>query len=114
MEIAKEDNAFKMIDLQIRNIHNNLMDKYKEISDSGPNNELLGDVANEYKGYRDSVLKEKEDEQEALWMLTNYIQDAAKEQHIGGYLLEELKKDQKSILKEIKEVKKLVKQMRTN
>jgi hypothetical protein len=111
MEIAKGDNALKMIDLQIRNIYNDLMYNHNHNLDSARENELLEDVAGEYKRYCESMLKEKHNEQEALWMLTNYIQDTAKEEDTSGYLLEELKKDQKSILQEIKEIKKIVKQM---
>jgi len=61
------------------------------------------------------MLKEKENEYNALWMLTNYIQDAAnatKNQSSIGYLLEELKQDQNSIIKELKQVNKEITKMK--
>ena len=115
MDIAREDNAQMLIDSNIDSIHKKLLDNYATVSKGMVKNNLLQDVAREYREHRECMLKDKEHEYEALWKLTDYIQDAAnaaKDQSSIGYLLEELKQDQKSIIKELKNVKKQITNMK--
>lgn len=111
MDIAREDNAQMLIDSDIDSIHKKLLDNYSTVSKGMVKNIFLRDVEREYRVHRDSMLKDKEHEYEALWKLTNYIQDAAKatkDQSSIDHLTEELKQDQKSIIKELKNVKKQI------
>tara|TARA_B100001063_G_C16666064_1_gene503669 strand:- start:368 stop:721 length:354 start_codon:yes stop_codon:yes gene_type:complete len=115
MDIAREDNAHRLIECNIYSIRNKLLDNYSTVSKGIVKNIFLRDVAREYRVHRDSMLKDKEHEYEALWKLTNYIQDAAKatkDQSSIDYLTEELKQDQKSIIKELKNVKKQITHMK--
>ena len=108
MEIAKGDNVLRQIETQIQDIHEGILKQRRNVSKSASKNTLLEDVADNYQEYCDTALKSKRDEEEALWRLSNYIQDTANEQNADGYLLEELKNDQDTILKELKDIKKHV------
>jgi len=107
MKIAKDDNEKIMIDTKIYNIKKMLRKNYDDIKRASGGNEHLHDVLQEYRAHHEAVSKQKEEECEALWMLTNYIQETAKEQTNSKELLRELKKDQSIIIKEIKNVQKI-------
>lgn len=112
MEIAKDDNKKIMIDTKIGNIEKMLRKNYDDIKRASGGNEHLHDVLQEYRAHHEAVSKQKEEECEALWMLTNYIQETAKEQTNSKELLRELKKDQSIIIKEIKNVQKEMSKMK--
>lgn len=106
MEIAKQDEGKKRINTELNNITKMLRKNYDNIKRASEENEHLHDVLHEYRAHHEVVRKQKEDECDALWRLTNYIQDTAKEQNNSKELLRELKKDQSTIIKEIKHVQK--------
>ena len=74
MKIAKDDNEKIMIDTKIYNIKKMLRKNYDDIKRASGGNEHLHDVLQEYRAHHEAVSKQKEEECEALWMLTNYIQ----------------------------------------
>ena len=112
MDIAKDDKAKRMIDTKIDNIEKILRKNYNDIKCASGKNEHLLDVLQEYTVHHDALRKQKEEECEALWTLTNYIQDTANEQTNSKELLRELKKDQSIIIKEIKKVEKEMSKMK--
>tara|TARA_B110000259_G_C13945676_1_gene374603 strand:- start:488 stop:826 length:339 start_codon:yes stop_codon:yes gene_type:complete len=112
MEIAEDDNEKRMIDATLGNIEKILRKNYNDIKCASGKNEHLLDVLQEYTVHHDALRKQKEEECEALWTLTNYIQDTANEQTNSKELLRELKKDQSIIIKEIKKVEKEMSKMK--
>ena len=111
MDIAIVDNVERMIDAELGNIEKMLRDTYDNMKRRSNENEQLQAVLHEYRAHHEAVRKQKEQECEALWMLTNYIQETANEQTNSKELLRELRKDQSTIIKEINKVQKELSKM---
>lgn len=105
LNLAERDQYLYNIENQIHNKRNLLITKRKYLEKTSKENKFLEGVRNDYNKYNRFIVHEKEEQLRALGILQQYIDDII----ISGKLTDEdikkSKKEQRDILKEIKDVK---------
>lgn len=84
---------------------NYILEKRRELSNKKKENEYLSDVSNEYKKEYITILKDKENQLNALNELSRHFKNLAKEYNKNRNILKKIRKDQREILNEIKKIK---------
>jgi hypothetical protein len=105
MELAKRDLTIRLLKDEIACRKKILTNKIKEIYSVKDENEFLGEVASDYLRYRDYILKQKQEQYEALQFILDYINGITKNINTSEHILRESNYQQKMILGEISRVK---------
>ena len=105
LPLAERDMRLMQIEQEIMSKKNLLVKKKKELDKKNKQNKFLDDVKQDYSKYYNYVLKEKQQQYDALNLLNEYINDLVKTEHLVDTQLRTAKHDQKDILKEIGKVK---------
>lgn len=100
MNTASRDIYINNLNKIIQDRKNLLLENYKEINKNINKNDILTDVAEEYKMYFLNYLKECE----ALSKLSDYIDTIASDNVNNKHMINELKKEQNIIFREIKNI----------
>jgi len=101
MSVAQKDMYLIKISDEIKNRRQLLLDKKKELEQKEKLNEFLGTVRQEYRNYYNHIIKEKEQQYEALRLLKTYLDDLATTEKSMNSQLKHAKYDQKQILQEM-------------
>lgn len=106
MELGKRESDIKNMLTQIAIIRNSLHNNFEHIKLVSSQNHFLEDVLSEYNDYFEQMKDQKHKKTQALEILSDYIDGISKEFNDSETLLNEVKKDQKNILKEMSKIKK--------
>jgi|LauGreDrversion4_2_1035121.scaffolds.fasta_scaffold405112_2 hypothetical protein len=82
-----------------------LQDKQKTIGKIYKQNKFLEDVKNDYENYNSIIMKQKQDQIQALELIHKYINDLKSTEKISTQNIEEAKNDQYKIMNEIKTIR---------
>jgi vacuolar-type H+-ATPase subunit H len=80
------------------------LDKNKQLKKKEQVNEFLADVGKNYKKYYEYIIKEKQQQLQAMNMLNDYLNELVKSEQLVDKQLNTAKYDQKQILDEIKKI----------
>jgi chromosome segregation ATPase len=105
MPIATRDIYLLQINQEIQNKKKLLIKKKKELEKKEDSNELLSTVKQDYTKYYDYIIKQKQDQYNAMQLLNEYLDDLMKTDKIVSKNLKTAKYDQKEILNEINKIK---------
>jgi ribosome biogenesis GTPase A len=105
LPLAERDLHLLQIEAEIKNKKRLLVKKKKDLDKKQKLNEYLGDVKQDYTKYYDYVVKEKQQQYDALLLLKEYMNDLIKTEHLVDDQLRSAKHDQKYIIGEIDKVK---------
>ena len=105
LTLAERDLNLLQIEAQIKNKKNLLLKKKKDLNKKNILNEYLTGVKTDYSKYYDFILKEKQQQYNALTLLKEYMSDLINTEHMIDEQLRTAKYDQKDIIQEIDKVK---------
>jgi hypothetical protein len=105
LPLAERDLNLFQVEQEIKNKKMLLVKKKKDLDNKYKLNHYLNGVKNDYSKYYDYILKEKQQQQNALTLLKEYIDDLIKTEHLVDDQLRTAKHDQKDIINEIDKVK---------
>jgi hypothetical protein len=105
LPLAERDLYLLQIETEIRNKRKLLIKKKKDLDQKHKLNHYLNDVKQNYSKYYDYILKEKQQQYNALILLKEYMNDLLKTEDLVDDQLRIAKHDQKDIIREIDKVK---------
>ena len=104
VQLAERDLRLLQIETEIKNKKRLLIKKKKDLDKKYQVNHYLSDVKQNYSKYYDHIVKEKEKQYNALFLLKEYMDDLIKTEKLVDDQLRVAKHDQKDIIKEIDKV----------
>jgi hypothetical protein len=105
ISLGERDLYLMRINEEIQNKKRLLVKKKKELDKKKKVNHFLESVKEDYAKYHTYILKEKQQQQYALTLLKEYINDLINTEHLVDEQLRTAKHDQKDIINEIDKVK---------
>ena len=84
---------------------NLLFEKQKKLRFISKQNRFLEEVYNDYSKYHNYIIKQKNDQIQALGMIESYINDLTKSGNLTKHNIKDSKEEQRKILNEIKLIK---------
>jgi cell division septum initiation protein DivIVA len=106
MPLVKRDEQLLQIEELIAAKRKMLLDKQKKIRFISKQNKFLDAIKNDYTKYYGYIIKQKQDQMEALDMLNKYIHDLTTSGKLSKNNIEDAKHEQSKILNELKNIKK--------
>jgi cell division septum initiation protein DivIVA len=106
MPLVKRDEQLLQIEELIAAKRKMLLDKQKKIRFISKQNKFLDAIKNDYAKYYGYIVKQKQDQMEALDMLNKYIHDLTISGKLSKNNIEDAKHEQSKILNELKNIKK--------
>ena len=104
-DLASKDEQFiqlqQLIDLK-RNMLLDKQNKYKKISKQ---NHFLEEIKNDYSNYSNYIMKQKQEQIQALEILNNYVRDLTISGKLSKQNVKDAKYEQKKIIKELNSIK---------
>lgn len=101
MELAKRDLTIQMLKDEIACRKKILLKKVKELYSVENENEFLGEVISDYSRYKEYIIKEKQQQYEALQIILNYINTLTRDINTAEHALRESNYQQKMIYKQL-------------
>jgi hypothetical protein len=105
MDLASKDEKFikiqQLIDLKRKMLLEKQI-KYKKIS---KHNRFLEEIKNDYSNYSNYIMKQKQEQIQALNLLKNYVNDLSISGNLSKQNIKDSKYEQKKILNEINLIK---------
>ena len=105
MDLASKDKKFIQLQQLIELKRKMLLDKqikYKKISKQ---NHFLEEIKNDYSNYSNYIMKQKQEQIQALEILHNYVKDLTNSGNLSKQNVKDAKYEQKKIIKELKSIK---------
>lgn len=99
------DDKLLKIDELIEAKRQMLQDKQKTIGKIAKQNKFLEDVKNDYANYNNIIMKQKQEQIQALELIHKYINDLKSTEQISRQNIEDAKNDQLKIMNEIQSIK---------
>jgi hypothetical protein len=104
MLIGGRDKRINTLEMEIKKKKEFLLLKTKEIEQDKNNNIYLEGVAENYKGFYDTVVKEKQQQYDAMMLLKEYLDDLIKQEKISNNQIREAKREQSEIVLEMEKI----------
>ena len=105
MDLASKDQRFvqlqELIDLKRKMLLDKQI-KYKKITKQ---NHFLEEIKNDYSNYSNYIMKQKQEQIQALEILHNYVKDLTISGNLSKQNVKDAKYEQKKIFKELKSIK---------
>jgi len=105
MDLALKDQQFIQLQQLIDFKRKMLLDKqikYKKISKQ---NHFLEEIKNDYSNYSNYIMKQKQEQIQALEILNNYVRDLTISGNLSKQNIKDAKYEQKKIIKELNSIK---------
>lgn len=105
MDLASKDQQFIQLQQLIELKRKMLLDKqikYKKISKQ---NHFLEEIKNDYSNYSNYIMKQKQEQIQALEILHNYVKDLTISGNLSKQNIKDAKYEQKKIIKELNSIK---------
>jgi len=105
IDLASKDQQFIQLQQLIESKRKMLLDKqikYKKISKQ---NHFLEEIKNDYSNYSNYIMKQKQEQIQALEILHNYVKDLTISGNLSKQNVKDAKYEQKKIIKELKSIK---------
>ena len=106
MDLAKRDKAISRIGHEIQHQKDLLRKRFVGLKTTAKENRLLAHVVEDYQRYYEHIRKQKEEQQEALRLVSEYLTDVVATSEMTKALLQEAKHDQTATLEEIEHIRK--------
>jgi hypothetical protein len=105
LPLAQRDIYLQQVELEIRNKKQLLIKKKKDLDKKQKLNIYLDNVKEDYSNYYQHIVKEKQQQYDALLLLKEYMNDLIKTEKLVDDQLRTAKHDEKDIVGEIDKVK---------
>ena len=98
------DLYLKKLEENIKNKKALLLQETSVIENVKKGNKLLEGVHQKYKVYYDGIVKEKQQQYDAMMLLNQYLDELIKKEHISGKQINHARKDQQEIIGEMEKI----------
>ena len=105
MDLARRDTAIDRVSREIEHQKRLLRERFHGLRQSSKENKLLDDVVDDYERFYHHIRVQKEQQREALHLLSEYLSDVTATSELTGTLLREAKKDQTDTLREMERLR---------
>ena len=99
------DDKLLKIDELIEAKREMIQNKQQNIGKIAKQNKFLEGVKNDYSNYNNIIMKQKQDQIQALELINKYVTDLKSTEQISTQTIEEAKNDQLKIMNEIKSIR---------
>ena len=99
------DDKLLKIDELIEAKRQMIQNKQQNIGKIAKQNKFLEGVKNDYSNYNNIIMKQKQDQIQALELINKYVTDLKSTEQISTQTIEEAKNDQFKIMNEIKSIR---------
>ena len=106
MKLSERDKAITRIGHEIEHQKALMRKRFAGLKTTANENRLLSRVVDDYQRYYDHLRKQKEEQKEALRLVSEYLTDVAATSDLTKALLQEAKHDQTATLEEIEHIRK--------
>jgi hypothetical protein len=103
--IQIDDEEFLQLQMLIQAKRQMLINKQKKIKKIAKQNAFLEQVKNDYALYNNFIIKQKQEQLNALTLLNNYISDLSRSGELSENNLKDAKHEQNKIKRELKLIK---------
>jgi hypothetical protein len=105
LTLVERDLYLVRIEAQVESKRKMLLEKQKVLQQTAKENEYLEMVRNDYKKYYDHIVKQKEDQMNAMNFLNQYVDDIIVKGELTDADLENAKMEQDELLREMDDIK---------
>jgi hypothetical protein len=104
LSLGERDLYLKKLEEEIKNKKSLLLKEASDIVNINKSSKLLEGVKQKYKAYYDTVVKEKQQQQDAMMLLNQYLEELIQKEHISEKQVTNARKDQKDIILEMEKI----------
>lgn len=105
MDLASKDQQFIQLQQLIDLKRKMLLDKQIKYKKIVKQNHFLEEIKNDYSNYSNYIMKQKQEQIQALEILQNYVRDLSVSGKLSKQNVKDAKYEQKKIIKELKSIK---------
>jgi hypothetical protein len=105
MDLASKDQQFIQLQQLIDLKRKMLLDKQIKYKKIVKQNHFLEEIKNDYSTYSNYIMKQKQEQIQALEILQNYVRDLSVSGKLSKQNVKDAKYEQKKIIKELKSIK---------
>ena len=105
MDLASKDQRFIQLQQLIDFKRKMLLDKQIKYAKISKQNHFLEEIKNDYSNYSNYIMKQKQEQIQALEILNNYVRDLTNSGNLSKQNAKDAKYEQKKIIKELKSIK---------
>jgi len=104
LSLGERDLYIRKLEEEIKNKKALLLQETTNIENVKKGNKLLDGVHKKYKAYYDTIVKEKQQQQDAMMLLNQYLDELIKNEHISEKQVKGARKDQQDIIEEMEKI----------
>ena len=104
MLVGGRDKRINHLETEIKKRKEFLLLKTKELQQNVDNNKYLEGIVGNYKNYYDTVVKEKQQQYDAMMLLKEYLDDTIKKDKITANQIRDAKRQQREIVLEMEKI----------
>jgi len=104
MLVGGRDKRINHLETEIKKKKEFLLLKSKELEQDINNNKYLEDVSKNYKGFYDTIVKEKQQQHDAMMLLKEYLNDLIIKDTMTANQIRDAKRQQKEIILEMEKI----------
>ena len=104
-DLASKDQQFIQLQQLIDLKRKMLLDKQIKYKKIAKQNHFLEEIKNDYSNYSNYIMKQKQEQIQALEILHNYVKDLTISGNLSKQNVKDAKYEQKKIIKELKSIK---------
>jgi hypothetical protein len=105
VNLKSKDQNFMQLQQLIESKRNFLLEKQNKYKDFKKTNHFLEDIKNDYSNYSNYIMKQKNEQIQALDLLKNYVNDLSTSGSLSEQNIKDSKHEQNKIMNEIKKIK---------
>jgi len=105
IDLASKEQQFLQLQQLIEQKRKMLLDKQKIYKKISKQNYFLEEIKNDYSNYSNYIMKQKQEQIQALEILHNYVRDLTISGKLSKQNVKDAKYEQKKIIKELKSIK---------
>jgi hypothetical protein len=105
IDLASKDQQFIQLQQLIELKRKMLLDKQIKYKKIAKRNHFLEEIKNDYSNYSNYIMKQKQQQIQALEILHNYVNDLTISGNLSKQNVKDAKYEQKKIIKELKSIK---------
>jgi hypothetical protein len=105
IDLASKEQQFLQLQQLIEQKRKMLLDKQKIYKKISKQNYFLEEIKNDYSNYSNYIMKQKQEQIQALEILHNYVKDLTISGNLSKQNIKDAKYEQKKIIKELNSIK---------
>ena len=104
LSLGERDLYLQKLEENIKNKKALLLQETTNIENIKKGNKLLEGVHQKYKVYYDGIVREKQQQYDAMMLLNQYLDELIKKEHISGKQINNARRDQQDIIGEMEKI----------